>query len=190
MGNNFTDKLELGPLDNNRGNRSICMQVPTDSLQYSLLDYDLLHVMDKNNNIVFATANLNTPYPFVDTSPELFADWLRLFFIWDPLTLVLILIFPLTLDYFILISKIIVTFVFRLRPKPFYDSLYNPKITIMIPAHNEEKGIENAINSILGAEYNNKEIIVIDDGSKDNTYQIAKKYSDQNLIKLIHRDQA
>ncbi|MGH1521232.1 MAG: glycosyltransferase [Nitrosopumilus sp.] len=190
MGNNFTDKVELGPLDNNRGNRSICMQVPTGNLQYSLLDYDQLHVMDKNNNIVFATANLNTPYPFVDTSPELFADWLRLFFIWDPLTLVLILIFPLTLDYFILISKIIVTFVFRLRPKPSYDSLYNPKITIMIPAHNEEKGIENAINSILGAEYNNKEIIVIDDGSKDNTYQIAKKYSDQNLIKLIHRDQA
>ena len=190
MGNNFTDKVELGPLDNNRGNRSMCMQVPTDSLQYSLLDYDRLHVMDKNNNIVFATANLDTPYPFVDTSPELFVDWLRLFFIWDPLTLILILIFPLTLDYFILISKIIVTFVSRLRPKPSYDSLYNPKITIMIPAHNEEKGIENAINSILGAEYNNKEIIVIDDGSKDNTYQIAKKYSDQNLLKLIHRDQA
>ncbi|MDH5666323.1 MAG: glycosyltransferase family 2 protein, partial [Nitrosopumilus sp.] len=190
MGNNFTDKVELGPLDNNRGNRSMCMQVPTDSLQYSILDYDRLHVIDKNNNIVFATANLNTPYPFVDTSPELFVDWLRLFFIWDPLTLILILIFPLTLDYFILISKIIVTFVSRLRPKPSYDSLYNPKITIMIPAHNEEKGIENAINSILGAEYNNKEIIVIDDGSKDNTYQIAKKYSDQNLLKLIHRDQA
>ena len=190
MGNSFTDKVELGPLDNNRGNRSMCLQVPTDSLQYSILDYDRIYVIDKNNNIVFATANLNAPYPFVDTSPELFADWLRLFFIWDPLTLILILIFPLTLDYFILISKIIVTFVSRLRPKPSYDSLYNPKITIMIPAHNEEKGIENAINSILGAEYNNKEIIVIDDGSKDNTYQIAKKYSDQNLLKLIHRDEA
>ncbi|MDH5568313.1 MAG: glycosyltransferase family 2 protein [Nitrosopumilus sp.] len=188
--NNFTDKVELGPLDNNRGNRSMCLQVPTDSLQYSILDYDRLHVIDKNNDIVFATANLNTPYPFVDTSPELFTDWLRLFFIWDPLILILILIFPLTLDYFILISKIIVTFASRLRPKPPYDSLYNPKITIMIPAHNEEKGIENAINSILGAEYNNKEIIVIDDGSTDNTYQIAKKYSDQNLLKLIHHNQA
>ena len=190
MGNNFTDKVELGPLDSNRGNRSMCLQIPTDSLQYTILDYDRLHVIDKNNNIVFATANLNTSYPFIDTSPELFTDWLRLFFIWDPLTMILILIFPLTLDYFILISKIIVTFVARPRSKIPYDSLYNPKITIMIPAHNEEKGIENAINSVLGAEYNNKEIIVIDDGSTDNTYQIAKKYSDQNLLKLIHRDQA
>jgi len=190
IGNNFTDRIELGQLDSNRGNRSMCLEIDTDSLQYSILDYDLLHIIDKNNNIVFATANLNTPYPFVDTSPELFTDWLRLFFIWDPPVLILILIFPLTLDYFILISKIIVTFASRLRPKIHYDSLYNPKITIMIPAHNEEKGIGNAINSILGAEYNNKEIIVIDDGSTDNTYQIAKKYSDQNLLKLIHRDQA
>ena len=190
MGDNFTDRIELGPLDSNRGNRSMCLEVSTDRLQYPILDYDRLHIIDKNNNIVFATANLNTPYQFVDTSPELFTDWLRLFFIWDPLTLILILIFPLTLDYVILISKIIVTFASRLRPKVHYDSLYNPKITIMIPAHNEERGIENAINSILGAEYNNKEIIVIDDGSSDNTYEIAKKYSDQNLLKLIHRDQA
>ena len=190
MGDNFADRIELGPLDSNRGNRSMCLEVPTDSLQYPILDYDRLHIIDKNNSIVFATANLDTPYPFVDTSPELFIDWLRLFFIWNPLTLILILIFPLTLDYLILISKIIVTFASRLRPKVHYDSLYNPKITIMIPAHNEERGIENAINSILGAEYNNKEIIVIDDGSTDNTYQIAKKYSDQNLLKLIHRNQA
>ena len=190
MGDNFADRIELGQLDNNRGNRSLCLDINTDSLQHSILSYDRLHIIDINNSIVFATANLKTPYPLVDTSQELFADWLRLFFIWDPLTLILVLIFPLTLDYIILISKIIVTFVSRTRPKIPYDSLYNPKITIMIPAHNEEAGLENAINSILGAEYNNKEIIVIDDGSTDNTYRIAKKYSDQDLIKLIHRDHA
>ena len=190
MGDNFVDRIELGQLDDNRGNRSLCLDINTDSLQHSILNYDRLHIIDKNNGIVFATANMNTPYPLVDTSPELFADWLRLFFIWDPLTLILVLIFPLTLDYIILISKIIVTFGSRTRSKIPYDSLYNPKITIIIPAHNEEIGIENAIKSVIGTEYNNKEIIVIDDGSTDNTYRIAKKYSDQHLVKLIRRDKA
>ncbi len=189
-GNNFSDRIEVGQLDDKRGNRTLCMKIDTDTLQQPFSDYDTLHIEDKNNGAVLATTNLKIPYQFVDTSPELFVDWLHLFFIWDPFILILMLAFPLTLDYIILISKIIVTFVSRTRDKISPDSFYRPKITIMIPAHNEEAGLENAINSVLGTEYNNKEIIVIDDGSTDNTYFIAKKFSDQGLIKLIHRNQA
>ena len=189
-GNNFSDRIEIGQLDDKRGNRTLCVEVSPDILQQSLSDYNVIHIVDKNNGIVLATTNLKIPYQFVDTSAELFIDWLHLFFIWDPLILILILIFPLTLDYIILISKIIITFVSRTKPKVPHNFLYHPKITIMIPAHNEEAGLENAIKSVLGTEYNNKEIIVIDDGSTDNTYMIAKKFSDQGLIKLIHRNQA
>ena len=106
-------------------------------LQQPLSDYDTLYIEDKNNGIVLATTNLRIPYQFIDTSPELFVDWLQLFFIWDPLILILMLIFPLTLDYIILISKIIVTFMSRTRHQIPHDSFYRPKITIMIPAHNE-----------------------------------------------------
>lgn len=189
-GNNFSDRIEVGQLDDKRGNRTLCVDVSPDILQQSLSDYNVIHIIDKNNGIVLANTNLKIPYQFVDTSPELFIDWLRLFFIWDPLILILMLIFPLTLDYIILISKIIITFVSRTKSNVLHNFLYHPKITIMIPAHNEEAGLENAIKSVLGTEYNNKEIIVIDDGSTDNTYMIAKKFSDQGLIKLIHRNQA
>jgi cellulose synthase/poly-beta-1,6-N-acetylglucosamine synthase-like glycosyltransferase len=59
-------------------------------------------------------------------------------------------------------------------------------ITVIMPAHNEELYIEEAINSVIKAKFNGlKEIIVVDDGSKDKTAQIAKKYEKKGLIKLI-----
>ena len=47
-----------------------------------------------------------------------------------------------------------------------------PDVTIIIPAHNEEEGIADVINGIkrLNTRY---EIIVVDDGSTDNTYKLA-----------------
>lgn len=45
------------------------------------------------------------------------------------------------------------------------------KVSIIIPARNEEKFIRNSIQSILEARYPNKEIIVIDGGSIDRTFE-------------------
>jgi cellulose synthase/poly-beta-1,6-N-acetylglucosamine synthase-like glycosyltransferase len=67
------------------------------------------------------------------------------------------------------------------------DSLgYTPSLTVLIPAYNEEKVISRTIESILEASYPGKEIIVIDDGSKDRTYQVAMGYSSRG-VKVIHR---
>ncbi|MEM0476741.1 MAG: glycosyltransferase [Candidatus Aenigmatarchaeota archaeon] len=52
-----------------------------------------------------------------------------------------------------------------------------PKVTVLIPAYNEENNIENTLKNIKSQNYPNLEIIVIDDGSKDNTSKIAKKYA-------------
>ncbi len=61
-----------------------------------------------------------------------------------------------------------------------------PKISIIIPAYNEEKVIANTIESLLETKYPKKEIIFVDDGSKDNTLKIATRYKDQ--IKILHKD--
>ncbi len=63
---------------------------------------------------------------------------------------------------------------------------YIPSLTVLIPAYNEEKVISRTIESILEASYPDKEIIVIDDGSKDRTYQIAMGYTNRG-VKVIHR---
>jgi cellulose synthase/poly-beta-1,6-N-acetylglucosamine synthase-like glycosyltransferase len=60
------------------------------------------------------------------------------------------------------------------------------KLSIIIPARNEERNIEHCIQSILQNNYPSHlfEIIVVDDHSEDNTANIVKKYTAQN-VKLI-----
>lgn len=72
--------------------------------------------------------------------------------------------------------------------KEFQNGLCNPKISIIIPAHNEEKCIGKTIESILNAKYDNdKEIIVVNDGSKDKTEEIVKKISEtEPRVKILN----
>jgi cellulose synthase/poly-beta-1,6-N-acetylglucosamine synthase-like glycosyltransferase/peptidoglycan/xylan/chitin deacetylase (PgdA/CDA1 family)/spore germination protein YaaH len=48
---------------------------------------------------------------------------------------------------------------------------YAPRVAVLVPAFNEEKVIVRTVRSVLMSNYKNIRIIVIDDGSKDRTYQ-------------------
>ena len=61
---------------------------------------------------------------------------------------------------------------FRSEPMP----LFLPSMTIIVPAYNEEPGIGRTLEALLETDYDNKEIIVVDDGSKDKTHFIASTY--------------
>jgi cellulose synthase/poly-beta-1,6-N-acetylglucosamine synthase-like glycosyltransferase len=64
-----------------------------------------------------------------------------------------------------------------------------PLVTIVVPAHNEEKVIERCIEAIFEIDYPKKEVIVVDDGSTDRTYQLASSYRSKG-VKVIRRKQA
>jgi cellulose synthase/poly-beta-1,6-N-acetylglucosamine synthase-like glycosyltransferase len=66
------------------------------------------------------------------------------------------------------------------------EAKYYPPITILIPAYNEEKVISRTIETVLEASYPDREIIVIDDGSRDRTQQIAQSFAGKG-VKVIHR---
>jgi chlorobactene glucosyltransferase len=85
-----------------------------------------------------------------------------------------------------LIKSMWITF----RDSPFLDR-YNskphhaPKVSVILPARNEELFIEKCINSLLDQDYENYEIIAIDDMSDDSTGELIKKIAKKNP-KVIH----
>ena len=52
---------------------------------------------------------------------------------------------------------------------------YKPKVAVLIPAYNEEKVIERTVRAALNSNYPNLRVIVIDDGSKDHTLEVARR---------------
>jgi glycosyltransferase involved in cell wall biosynthesis len=53
-----------------------------------------------------------------------------------------------------------------------------PLVSILMTAYNREQFIAEAIESVLSNSYQDFELIIVDDGSKDQTVNIAKKYAD------------
>ena len=87
-----------------------------------------------------------------------------------------------------LIKSMFITF----QETPFLDKFKKKeheklKVSVILPARNEEKFIGNCLDSLLNQDYTNYEIIVIDDSSDDSTGAIIKKYS-KEFPKLIYVD--
>jgi cellulose synthase/poly-beta-1,6-N-acetylglucosamine synthase-like glycosyltransferase len=58
-----------------------------------------------------------------------------------------------------------------------------PRISIIVPAYNEAKTIKNCIKSLQSLDYPNFEIIVVDDGSSDNTFQEASQIEGAKVLR-------
>ena len=64
-----------------------------------------------------------------------------------------------------------------------------PSVSVLIPVYNEEESIERTLDSILTSDYPKEklEIIVIDDGSTDNSLELAKKFESKG-VKIFHKE--
>ncbi|WP_343607664.1 polysaccharide deacetylase family protein [Chryseobacterium oranimense] len=61
-----------------------------------------------------------------------------------------------------------------------------PKVSIIVPAYNEEVNIISSLDNLLKQTYPNFDIIMVDDGSKDSTFQKAKEaFSDHPKLKIF-----
>nr|WP_067060036.1 glycosyltransferase [Mucilaginibacter sp. L294] len=66
-----------------------------------------------------------------------------------------------------------------------------PLLSIIVPVFNKEKYIEDCINSILGQSFGDFELILVNDGSTDASYQICREYAAKdNRIILIDQKNA
>lgn len=64
-------------------------------------------------------------------------------------------------------------------------SLKKPYISVIIPTYNRAECVGEAIESVLHQTYRDFELIVVDDGSTDNTQEILDHFSDQ--IRVVHQ---
>lgn len=61
-----------------------------------------------------------------------------------------------------------------------------PLVSVIVPTYNAGKFIDDMVKSILNQTYQNIELIIVDDGSTDNTKNILEKYNTQ--IKYLYQD--
>lgn len=69
-----------------------------------------------------------------------------------------------------------------------YEKRNAPKFSIIIPAYNAEKFIHIAIESVLQQTLNDWELIIIENGSTDNTTDVCKKFLYDKRITLFHSE--
>ncbi len=61
-----------------------------------------------------------------------------------------------------------------------------PKVSVIVPIYNVEKYLEKCINSLLSQTLEDIQIILVNDGSKDNSGNIAKEYEQNNKNRVIY----
>jgi len=63
----------------------------------------------------------------------------------------------------------------------------NPKVTVFIPVHNREQYIGDAVQSILAQDFQDFDILLIDDGSTDRSVEVMRSFHDPR-IRIVHNE--
>jgi glycosyltransferase involved in cell wall biosynthesis len=64
----------------------------------------------------------------------------------------------------------------------------DPLISVVMPTYNRADSLERAIQSVLGQTYRNIDVIVVDDGSTDNTSEILRKFTKDSRLRVIRHE--
>jgi cellulose synthase/poly-beta-1,6-N-acetylglucosamine synthase-like glycosyltransferase len=92
--------------------------------------------------------------------------------------------FALNSSYLVLIALAAVDFTRTVRSAPFagYDRAFasplTPPVSVLVPAHDEEAGIVQAVHAMLTLRYPTYEVVVIEDGSADRTFERLRETFD------------
>ncbi len=74
----------------------------------------------------------------------------------------------------------------RRRERTHAGEQYAPFVSVIVPAYNEELVIKNTITSLLASDYENYEIVVVDDGSTDKTSEVVREcFAGETRVRLF-----
>ena len=63
----------------------------------------------------------------------------------------------------------------------------NPKVTVLLTSYNHAKFLTKSIDSVLNQTFKDFELVIVDDCSTDNSWEIIKKYKDKRIRKIRNR---
>ena len=69
----------------------------------------------------------------------------------------------------------------------FYKLDIYPSVTVLIPAYNEERNIENTLSAATSIDYPEYEVVVVDDASTDRTAEIVTRFVSRRKVRLIRK---
>ena len=72
------------------------------------------------------------------------------------------------------------------QKKSITDTVINPTVSIILPTYNRAHTLRKAVDSILNQTYKDFELIVVDDGSTDDTYNLIKSINDYRIVYVKH----
>jgi cellulose synthase/poly-beta-1,6-N-acetylglucosamine synthase-like glycosyltransferase len=127
--------------------------------------------------LVYAYVKIFYPDFLVYLRYSLFSFQLRFIYITNRIFAVLICINFAKLAVWLALSR-------RSKIKP--ESGPKPKVTVVIPAYNEERVIVRTVEAVLASDYRNFEVIVVDDGSADRTAALVTgAFAGDKRVRLI-----
>ncbi|HEX2960763.1 MAG TPA: glycosyltransferase [Ignavibacteriales bacterium] len=93
-------------------------------------------------------------------------------FVFSSIVSLVIFLFVLLFRYF---STLIMAYLYITKYTVENKSDFFPFVSIIVPVYNEGKVLENSVKSLLELDYPNYEIIIVNDGSTDNTKEVAEE---------------
>lgn len=108
-----------------------------------------------------------------------------------PILIIRIMDFDIAFFWFysaLTILSLLFIYYFTYQYKPFIGDGYYPTVTVIVPCKNEENVIHQTITAIVNSDYprDKLDIIVVDDGSTDRTYQIVEQYKNDRVKIIKH----
>jgi cellulose synthase/poly-beta-1,6-N-acetylglucosamine synthase-like glycosyltransferase/peptidoglycan/xylan/chitin deacetylase (PgdA/CDA1 family) len=134
----------------------------------------------QNTNPSYKLAKENILTPITDKIAIINQNsWFYNFYIW--------FVFAMLLLSLLRSLILAVTIIIKRKPdvKIYY---YDKPVTVIVPSYNEQAGIISTVNSLLNQDYKQTKILVIDDGSTDDSCnEIEKNFGDNPRVRLIKK---
>src|SRR3989338_3427728 len=102
----------------------------------------------------------------------------------DPIMIFSSVLFGIVLSFLAFLFAVFVISRFIKRE----NVAFEPKVSVVVPAYNEGKNIGECLDAVFASNYpqNKLDVIVVDDGSNDNTLKILEKYKKARILKQNH----